>query len=152
MKQFIWRLQRVLDIRTKEEQKKRVELLKISEKLAKTRSELLNQQIILKEIIAGIAKEEPKKRLEKQELFLQCSNTTNQFIKTLKTRMNELDLQQKEKVAEVLKVRRFRKGLEKLRAQAKTEFIKHQEKLEQKELDENANIVFARKMLQQFVN
>jgi flagellar protein FliJ len=149
MKRFTWRLQRVLDIKTKEEQKKRAELLEISGKLAKTRSELLNQQVILKEIIADIAKEEPKKRLKKQELFLQCSTTTNRLIKTLKARINELELQQKEKVAEVLKIRRFKKGLEKLRIEAKTKFIKHEEQLEQKESDEGANIIFVRKIMQQ---
>ena len=52
---------------------------------------------------------------------------------------------QKQKIAEVLKVRRFKEGLEKLRAEAKTRFIKEQEKLEQRELDESATVGFARK-------
>ena len=56
-----------------------------------------------------------------------------------------LELQQKEKVTEVLKVRRFKQGLEKLREEAKRQFIAKQEKLEQKESDERAGVAFVRK-------
>ena len=50
-----------------------------------------------------------------------------------------------EKIAEVLKLRRFKDGLEKLRTEAKIRFIKEQEKLEQKQLDEGATVGFVRK-------
>jgi flagellar biosynthesis chaperone FliJ len=56
-----------------------------------------------------------------------------------------LERQQREKVAEVLKIRRYKQGLEKLRAQAREEFIAEQERLEQKELDERAGVSFVRK-------
>ena len=41
MKRFVWRLQRVLDIRKKEEQIKTAELIEITDKLAVTRGKLL---------------------------------------------------------------------------------------------------------------
>jgi hypothetical protein len=47
MKRFVWRLQRVLDIKRKEEQKKRTELLELTEKIAQRRAELLAKQMIL---------------------------------------------------------------------------------------------------------
>jgi flagellar FliJ protein len=148
MKRFVWRLQRVLDIKRKEEQTKRAELLKITEKLARTRGELLMQRRILKNIIDSITEEHPKRRLSKQEFFLRCSATNNELIRKLESKVSELETRQREKIAEVLKVKRFKKSLEKLRAEAKTQFVKEQERLEQKEADEMTVVGFARKMTQ----
>ncbi|KPL25229.1 MAG: hypothetical protein AMJ75_01455 [Phycisphaerae bacterium SM1_79] len=144
MKRFVWRLQRVLDIKTKKEQKVRAELLELTETLAETRGVLLMQQNILNNIIAGLAGENPKTRLSKQEFFLKYSGTSDERIEKLKEKISVLESQQKEKIAELSEVRRFKEGLEKLRDEAKTQFIKEQEKLEQKELDEIATVSFTR--------
>ncbi len=145
MKRFVWRLQRVLDIRTKEEQKARAELLKLTEKLAETQSELLAWRKMLEEIINGLAMGNPKKRLGRQEFFLRYSAASDEQIKKLENRVKELESKQREKIAEVLKLRRFKEGLEKLQAEAKIQFIKEQEKLEQHQLDEGATVLFVRK-------
>jgi flagellar biosynthesis chaperone FliJ len=89
--------------------------------------------------------EEPKNRLGKQEFFLRYSVASNKQIKKLKDKVSELESQQREKIAELLKVRRFKEGLERLQAEAKIQFIKEQEKIEQKELDEGATVSFVRK-------
>lgn len=146
MRRFVWRLQRVLEIKANEEQIKKTELLKLTEKLTHKRSELLIQKRILNEMIAALAEMEPHKRLIAQELFLKHSTTADDLIRQLEEQISQLEIEQSEKIAEVLKLRRFRKGLEKLREQAKMEFIREQEKLEQKELDETAAIRFAREM------
>ncbi len=148
MKRFAWRLQRVLDIRRKEEQTRKVELLDITEKLAHARGELLIQKTTLKNIIDGLTEEQPGSRLGKQEFFLRCSVTSDELIKKLESKTNKLETRQKEKIAQILTVKRFRKGLEKLRAEAKTQFIKEQERLEQREADEMTTIGFARKMME----
>ena len=145
MKRFVWRLQRVLDIRKKEEQKARAELLELTERLAQTRGELLMQQKMLEDIINGLSGENPKKRLGKQEFFLKFSAASNEQIKKLEDKVNELELQQRDKIMEVLKLRRFKEGLEKLRTEAKMLFIKEQERLEQKQLDEGATVSFVRR-------
>ena len=145
MKRFVWRLQRVLDVKTKEEQVKKMELLRLTEKLTQKRSELLIEKRILQDIIKELSRKNPRERLGEQELFLRHSKTANDLIRKLEEQARELELQQRQKIAEVLKLRRFREGLEKLRAQAKANFIREQEKLEQKELDEMAAIGFARK-------
>ncbi len=145
MKRFVWRLQRVLDIRKKEEQKARAELLELTERLAQTRGELLMQQKMLEDIINGLTGENPKKRLGKQEFFLKFSAASNEQIKKLEDKVNELGSQQRDKIAEVLKLRRFTEGLERLRTEAKMRFITEQEKLEQKQLDEGATVSFVRK-------
>jgi len=148
MKRFVWRLQRVLDIKIKEEQTKRAELLKLTERLTGTRGELLMQNRILQDIIDDLNDQKLRKRLSNQEFFLRHSAKNNNQIKKLRSRIKELESQQREKIAEVLKARRFKEGLEKLRTETKMQFIKEQEKLEQKELDEGATIRFVRKILQ----
>ena len=145
MKRFVWRLQRVIEIKKKEEQKTRAELFELTERLAQTRAELLTRQKMLESIIEGLTERDPKKRLGGQEFFLRYSTASDEQIKKLKDMVNELESQQKEKIAEVLKLRRFKEGLEKLRVEAKIQYIKEQEKLEQKELDEGATISFVRK-------
>jgi len=145
MKRFVWRLQRVLDIRKKEKQKARAELLELTERLAQTRGELLMQQKMLEDIIYGLTGENPKKRLGKQEFFLKFSTASDEQIKKLEDKVNELESQQRDKIAEVLKLRKFTEGLEKLRTEAKMRFIKEQEKLEQKQLDEGATVSFVRR-------
>ena len=144
MKRFVWRLQRVLDIKKKEEQKKRGELFELTEELAQTRGELLMQQKMLENIIEGLTGEDPKKRLGKQEFFLRYSAISDERVKRLKDKISDLESRQRDKIAEVLKVRRFKEGLERLRVEAKMQFIKEQEKLEQKELDEGAIVSFVR--------
>jgi flagellar FliJ protein len=145
MKRFVWRLQRVLDIRRKEEQIKRAELLEITEKLAHTRGALLIRKRMLKDMIDSLTEEHPRSRLGKQEFFLKCSAATDELINKLERKVNELETQQKAKIAEVLKVKRFTEGLKKLRVEAKTQFIKEQERLEQKDADEMTIMGFARK-------
>jgi flagellar FliJ protein len=145
MKRFVWRLQQVLDIRVKEEETSRAELLEVTERLAKTHGQLLRRQRMLKHMISAIAEKKPEKRLSEQELFLKYSVTSDEEIKRIKNQVSELETQQRGKIAEVLKVRRSRRSLERLRAEARKEFMKEQEKLEQKELDEAASISFARK-------
>jgi flagellar biosynthesis chaperone FliJ len=145
MKRFVWRLQRVLEIKKKQEQKTRAELFEITERLAQTRGELLARQKMLESIIEGLTGRNPRKRLGEQEFFLRYSTASDEQIKKLKDKINGLESQQREKITEVLKVRRFKEGLESLRVEAKIQFIKEQEKLEQKELDEGATISFVRK-------
>ena len=145
MKRFVWRLQRVLEIKKKEEQKVRAELFQLTENLSQTRGELLRWKKMLENIIVGLTEENPKKRLGEQEFFLRYSATSDEQIKKLEEKKNMLESQQREKIAEVLKVKRFKEGMEKLRVEAKVQFIKEQEKLEQKEMDESATISFVRK-------
>ena len=144
MKRFIWRLQHVLDIKAKEEQTKRIELFELTERLARTRGQLLTQQRILKDLISAIAEKEPRHRLGQQEFFLKYSTTSNERIKRLEDKLTGMESQQKSRIAELLRVRRFKEGLEKLRAEAKKRYMEEQERLEQKESDEGATISFTR--------
>lgn len=147
MRQFVWRLQKVLDIKEKEEQVKRTELFELTQKLAETQGRLLDKRRILRDIILEVAGIKPEKRLVKQEFLLKYSAATDEQIKNLENEVRELQSSQKKKVAEVLKAKKFKEGLEKLRHEAKRRFITQQEKLEQKELDEGTTISFGRKRI-----
>jgi len=149
MKRFVWRLQRILDIKQKEEQIKRVELLEITETLAQTRGVLLMQKMILKNTINNLREENPKDRLGKQAFFLRCSKTNDEKINNLENKIEQLKAAQKAKIAEVLKIRRYKEGLKKLRVKAKNQFMQEQEKLEQKAAEEITTTRFSRKIMQQ---
>ena len=144
MKRFSWRLQRVLDVKIKEEQKVRSELFALTQRLARKRGELLRQQEILEQIINAI-KVNPERRINDQEFFLRHSTTNDRQIKKIKEIIKELEIQQRAKIQEVMKIRKFKEGLEKLRIEAKEQFMKEQSKYEQKELDEAATVSFIRK-------
>ena len=147
MKRFNWRLERVLEIKKKQEQKERAELFELTERLAERRAELLMRQKTLKDMIRGLAEADPEQRLADQEFFLRYAGTSDEQIRRLEDQVGELETQQQEKIADVLKIRRLKEGLEKLRSEAKRQFIEEQEKLDQKELDETATISFVRKAL-----
>jgi flagellar biosynthesis chaperone FliJ len=144
MKRFVWRLQKVLDVKTREEQLRRTELFQIVEQLAARRGELLLRQRILQDLMAEIQGQESARRLNAQEYFLRHAATDDEEMRRLRDEIAALEIRHKEKTAEVLAVRRFKEGLEKLRAQAREKYRREQGRLEQKELDERTTIAFAR--------
>ena len=87
--------------------------------------------------------------LKRGNVNLRHSTTNDKVIEKLKNKVNELEIAQKKKIAEVLKIRRLKEGLDKLRTKAKMQFMKEQERLEQAESDEMNAVVFSRKIMQQ---
>jgi len=143
MKTFVWRLQKILDVKTKEEQFRKTELFRLTEELTAKRGELLIRQTALRELMADITQSGAAQRLPSQEFFLRHVAGDDAQIRRLKDEIAAIEVRQKEKMAELLAVRRFKEGLEKLRAKAKEEFIREQERLEQKELDDRTTTTFA---------
>jgi flagellar FliJ protein len=147
MKRFVWRLQRVLDIKIKEEQVKRAELLEITEKLMRAQTELIMQKRILADTINNISQQKPKQRLDSQELFLTSAAVNDELIRKLGKHVIEIEKQQQEKISEVMRIKQFRKSLEKLREETKMQFIKEQEKLDQKDADDLTTISYSRRIM-----
>jgi len=144
MKRFVWRLQRVLQVKAKQEQVARAELMRLTEKMTRVRRELMTQKRLLAQMLTDLGKLDPQQRLRAQELFLKHSRTIDERIKQLQARLRELEIRQSEQVKELLKLKRFREGLEKLREQAYEQFLREQDRLEQKQLDEMSTVRFAR--------
>ena len=144
MKRFVWRLQKILDLKTKEEQFKRMELFRLTEALAEKRADLLMRQRILQETIARVAQAPSADRLKTQEFVLRHATTNDRRIQELQDAIRNLETRQRDKMREVLAAKRFKEGLEKLRGEAKERYIQEQERLEQRESDERTVIAFAR--------
>lgn len=149
MERFKWRLQRVLDIKKKEEQVRRTELQAITEWLNQVNDELFRQKQILEDLIARLSQEQPQHRLDQQVFFMTHSAANDAAIRKLESAAEMLAVRQQEKTNEILTIKRFNDGLEKLREEAEAEFIKEQEKLEQKNLDDVASFRFIRRMAAQ---
>ncbi len=145
MRRFQWRLQRVLDVKTKEEQIKRIELVRLTEQLTAKHGELLLRQRVLQDLLADIRGDRSPERLNAQEFFLRRVAVDDEQIRKLKKEIADLEVRQKEKRVEVLAIRRFKEGLEKLRTQAEEEYIHEAERIEQKESDERTAIAFVRR-------
>jgi len=144
MKRFAWRLQKVLDIKSKQEQLKRNELFRLAEQLAVKHGELLMRQRILQDLVTEIQGQGGRTRLNAQEFFLRHAAADDEQIHGLREEIAALEIRHQEKTAEVLAVRRIKEGLEKLREQAKEQYLRQQEKMEQKESDERTAIAFVR--------
>lgn len=145
MRRFVWRLQRVLDIKEKEEQLRRIELFRLTEQLAAKRGELLMRQRVLQDLLEEIRKARSAERLSTQEFFLRRVAVDDEQIRRLKEDIAALEVRHKKKTAEVLAARQLKEGLEKLRTQAKEQYIREQERLEQRELDERTTGSYARR-------
>jgi flagellar export protein FliJ len=144
MKRFAWRLQRVLDVRVKQEQVKRSELFQVVQELTEKRTEMMLLQQMLKEALASVGAEDPCRRIEEQEMILHYAATNDERIRRVQEIIGGLEIRQKEKLAELLAVRRSREAMERLREDTRQRFMQEQEKLEQKESDERVAIAFLR--------
>jgi len=122
----------------------RAELVAITGQVVSVRGQIILQKAALREMLAGLNKKNANERVAEQEFFFKYAHVSDEAIKQLEQELAELEKLRQVKMQEILKVRKFRKGLEKLRARAKEEFIKEQNKQEQKELDEKTTTSFAK--------
>jgi flagellar FliJ protein len=148
VKRFSWKLQRLLDVRSRQEELKKNQLFALTQRIAEARHNILMRQTRLRHMLAELAKKQTQERLRQQQLFLKAAASTDEKIKELRAQLEELDAQRKTLMAEILELRRFRKSLERLREIAKEEYEHEVRKFEQNHLDETANIAFARMMLE----
>lgn len=144
MKKFVWRVQKVLEVKKIEEQRKKNELLVITESLTNAVGLLIAKKALLKEMLEQLNVKDPMKNLQDRQIFFRHSAVNDSAIEQLNCRIAELEKQQKEKIAEFLKIRQYSQGLEKLREQAKIRFYDEQEKVDQKQADEDTVMKYAR--------
>lgn len=148
MKKFIWRLQRLLDIKIKQEEVKRAELVSITQKAVSVRGMIIMQRTILQQKLNEVGQADAKERIAEQRLFLKHVHVIDKRIARLEEKLVEIEKLRQEKIKEVMELRKFRKGLEKIKENDKVEFIKEQEKYEQKDSDDKTNDRYARKIIQ----
>lgn len=145
MKRFVWRLQKVLDLKTKQERLKQTELFRITERLAQKRGELLIRERVLQNIMKNISADSVGTRVARQEFILKQAATDDERIQRLREEIAALEQEQSRKTEEVLAARRYKESLQRLRAEAQERYAREQDRLEQKELDDRTTTAFARK-------
>ncbi|MBN1818904.1 MAG: hypothetical protein JW828_16190 [Sedimentisphaerales bacterium] len=147
MKRFVWRLQRLLDMKVKQEDALRAELVAVTEQVVAVRGQMMMLRATLRRLLSELEDVSQEKWLCRKRLVLDHSQVTEQTIRMLNNRLSELEQERKRKIKEVMEVRKFRKSLEKLRTKALEQHTREQEKWMQNELDERTAIRRAREIL-----
>jgi len=88
-------------------------------------------------------------RLTEQEFFFKYAHISDERIKQLEEQLAGVEKLRREKIKELMVIRKYRKGLEKLREKAKAEYLIEQNAYEQKDLDEKTSMSIAREIIQQ---
>jgi len=145
MARFVWRLQRVLDIREKQQQALQAELMVMTEKAVAIRQAIMVVRVKLRTMMDDLSSMDAKERLLSQQIFMKYAEYSEKEIIRLEGELESVEKIRQEMMVEIQEKRKFIKGLEKLREKAKDEFIERANLLEQKELDEFTNNRFGSK-------
>lgn len=145
---FQWRLQRVLDIKQTEENTLKTELSALTEKKLSLKSKIMLINMKTNSMISNLSKLSLNQRLQRQSLTIEYSKQTQKEIAIIEKRIEEV-VDKIETIKEnLLEVRKYRKGLERLKEKAHEEFILDYEKKVQNEIDEITSITNARKTIE----
>lgn len=146
MAKFVWRLQRVLDVKKKQEQAARMELLHLTEQVAQLRCQLMMRQQVLSTALDAVAQAAPHERMTKQALAMDFAKGSQTKIRGLEEQVAAVQAQKKAKTDALLELKRSTEGLERLRAAAQRRFMEDQDKKEQKMADELSLLKHARRV------
>jgi len=151
MKRFTWPLQRLLGVTIQRQRALRAELFRLSRELARVRQEIVRRKATLRAMLSDLGDEEFQVRLPRQQVVLSCSAAAEKEMKKLQVQLGALEQHRKELTDQFVKVKAKRESLERLREEAYQRYLKDLSRLEQKQLDDSAQIAFARKLLRRGV-
>jgi len=147
MKRFVWRLQRLLDLKIKQHDMLRAELMAIGERIAQTRARILMYKAEIRGRLAQLRQLPAEQRPARQQMFLQFVHVLDNCIRTMEQTVAGLEEQRKQKIKELLEIRKNQKSLEKLRQRANELYRQQEHQAQQKETDETTGMAYARKIL-----
>ncbi len=147
MRRFVWRLQKLLDLKSKQEEILRAELVSVTEQAVAVRGRILMERSVLRQRLTESEQSPPKERPARQAFILQYSQVTEDNIRRMQQRLELLETARRNKIQEILTIRKYRKGLERLRARAEDEFCTEQQRQEQKQLDDLTTVGVARQRM-----
>ena len=145
---FAWRLDKVLDVKIKQEDILRADVIAITEQAAAVRSMIMLKKAALRKMLSDLRLQDAVVRLKAKQLFLKYVHVSEAEIAKLGQDLKQINEIRAQKIAEVMGVRKMRKGLEKLREKARLEFVEQSHKREQNILDEITTTSYARKVMQ----
>jgi flagellar biosynthesis chaperone FliJ len=144
MAKFVWHLQRVLDVKKKQAQAMRMELLHLTEQVAQVRLQLMMRQQAIQAMLESVAKAASHERMNRQALAMDFAEGSQAQIKALEEQVETVQARKKEKTEALLALKQASEGLERLRTDAERRFIKDMDKKEQKMADELSVLKYAR--------
>ena len=147
MKAFTWRLQRLLDIRQKQEDAVKSEVMALTEQIIAIRGRILMEKAMLRSRLAGLRQTAAEQRLDRQRMFMEYASVIDTQIASLHHELSGLEQKRREKTEAMMTVRKSRKALERLREQAFELYCRMRHSEEQKNEDETTNAAFARKVM-----
>jgi flagellar protein FliJ len=147
MKRFVWRLQRLLDVKTKQQDLLRTELMSMGERMAQIRAGILMHKAEIRSRLAELRQLPADQRPARQQMFLQFVHVLDSRIQSLEHAAADLEEQRKKKIKELMDVRKNQKSLEKIRERAREAYQQQQQMAQQKDTDETGSLRHARKIL-----
>jgi flagellar FliJ protein len=151
LKKFKWRLERLLDIKKRQEEALRNELVRVTEEAVSVRRMIAELKALIRQKLGEIMSLSPNRRVAEQRFFMQYSHTLDAQIEEFNQKLQELEELRKQKLSELFEIRKFRKGLEKLREKAREEYMQEVKRFEQNELDERNSIRSARAVMSRLI-
>jgi flagellar export protein FliJ len=119
----------------------------LGERIAQIRAGILMHKAEIRSRLAELRQLPPDERPAKQQVFLQFVHVLDTRIRQMEQTAAGLEEQRKQKIKELLEVRKNQKSLENLRERAKEAYHQEQEQAQQKETDETSSTAYARKIL-----
>jgi flagellar biosynthesis chaperone FliJ len=147
MRRFRWPLQRVLDIRIKQADAMKLELARLSQQAALVRREILSRQDAVRSALEALATKPFEARIAQQQEFMRLSRVEKTCLDRLEQELKTIEDCRTEKTAEYGRLRAACETLEKLRDKAAQADAMAAAKLEQKDMEENYRVAFARELI-----
>lgn len=129
----------------------RLELVRLSQEIAAVHREIFCRQASLRGALADLAARPVGQRLPEQQEFMRHSAVEEAQLDRLRETLKTLQDRRVEKTTAFARIRSTRETLEKLREKAVLKHTRAMLKLDQKELDENSRITFAREIIERAV-
>ena len=137
-------MQRVLDVRVKQEEAKKAELLTVTQRLVAAKQAVIVKQAQMRSVLLTLARKDAKTRMTEQPMVVKHMAFSEEELKMLRRNVDEIEVQRRKKAEEMMVARKARRAMEKLQEKAKAEYVKMADAVEQKELDEFSGVRFVR--------
>ncbi len=145
MKKFRWKLERVLDITAQREKALRSELFALAQAVVRVRRAIVERRTALRILLEEVGRHPLADRLAEQAVVMAYSAGEQRELRRLDARLAELEAERARKRKRFLQTRSMRETLERMREQAREDYLRQVAKREQSEFDEQAHLAFARK-------
>lgn len=136
MKKFVWKFQALLDVKQKQENALRSEILALTEQAVALRGRMRALQMRLRAHQSEIQSLPDPQRIPAQALYLQHAPVVDATLRQLAEQGRALENRRRAKLNDFFVVQKFRKGLERLQEKARQQYRYEVNLEEQKELDD----------------